>query len=151
MWIWYLFLSIPTLIPSLMISRCYPITDIHHKLGKLYCFTLIMYLGSYESALIIFIHFTTCKTCSLWNFVHLQPNLRRQVVSGQHQILLPAADSTTSELSLLNAILNLFDLPRVRTLTLYFQQGNNPLIQSTDGLMVPLWLSSGWHLGNLAF
>merc|ERR1719516_948413 len=62
MCIWYLFLSTPTLMPS---SISVGATESARSTTNLAnCFTLIIYLGSSESALIILVHLATCKGCS---------------------------------------------------------------------------------------
>merc|ERR1719347_2559594 len=62
MCIWYLFLSTPTLIPS---SISVGATESARSTTNLAnCLTLIMYLGSSESALMILVHLATCKGCS---------------------------------------------------------------------------------------
>lgn len=129
MWIWYLFLTMPTLIHSSAMSNCHSITDIYHKLDKLHCFTLIMCFGSFESALIIFIYFITNKDCLLWN-VYLS--------AAKCQRTVGASDSTASELSCwMSSSISLICL---NTLTLKFQQGNCLLIQSSYSLVIFLIL-----------
>merc|ERR1719427_64983 len=62
MWIWYLFLSTPTLMPS---SISVGATESARSTTNLAnCLTLMMYLGSSESALIILVHLATCRGCS---------------------------------------------------------------------------------------
>lgn len=120
MWIWYLFLTMPTLIHSSAMSNCHSITDIYHKLDKLHHLILVMCFGSFESALIIFIYFITNKDCLLWS-VHL--------TAAKCQRTVGASDSTTSELSCwVSFTISLISL---NTLTLKLQQGNCLLIQSS--------------------
>merc|ERR1719510_424758 len=62
MCIWYLFLSTPTLIPS---SISVGATESARSTTNLAnCFTLMMYFGSSESALMILVHLATCRGCS---------------------------------------------------------------------------------------
>merc|ERR1719284_1093750 len=57
MWIWYLFLSTPTLMPSSMSVGATLSARSTTNLAN--CFTLMMYFGSSESALMIFVHRAT--------------------------------------------------------------------------------------------
>merc|ERR1719410_3224865 len=64
MWIWYLFLSTPTLMPS---SISVGATESARSTTNFAnCFTLMMYFGSSESALMILVHLATCRGCSDW-------------------------------------------------------------------------------------
>merc|ERR1719266_2034376 len=64
MWIWYLFLSTPTLIPS---SISVGATESARSTTNFAnCLTFMMYLGSSESALMILVHRATCNGCSDW-------------------------------------------------------------------------------------
>merc|ERR1719466_326857 len=64
MCIWYLFLSTPTLMPSSMSVGATLSARSTTNLAN--CFTLMMYLGSSESALMILVHRATCNGCSDW-------------------------------------------------------------------------------------
>merc|ERR1719356_1035337 len=64
MWIWYLFLSTPTLIPSSMSVGATESARSTTNLAN--CFTFMIYLGSSESALMILVHLATCSGCSDW-------------------------------------------------------------------------------------
>merc|ERR1719210_566218 len=61
-WIWYLFRSTPTLIPSSISVEATCSAKSTTNLAN--CLTLIMYFESSESALIILVHLATCKGCS---------------------------------------------------------------------------------------
>merc|ERR1719357_2093826 len=63
MWIWYLFLSTPTLMPSSMSVGATLSARSTTNLAN--CFTLMIYFGSSESALMILVHLATCSGCSL--------------------------------------------------------------------------------------
>merc|ERR1719211_884148 len=62
MWIWYLFLSTPTLMPSSISVDATCSAKSTTNLAN--CLTFIMYFESSVSALIILVHLATCKGCS---------------------------------------------------------------------------------------
>merc|ERR1719418_258402 len=93
MWIWYLFLSTPTLIPS---SISVGATESARSTTNLAnCFTLIMYFGSSESALMILVHLATCSGCSDWRLC--LSAARSQSAGGARPVsdsLMPASSFT---------------------------------------------------------
>merc|ERR1719228_1421647 len=98
MWIWYLFLSTPTLIPS---SISVGATESARSTTNLAnCLTLMMYLGSSESALIILVHRATCKGCS--DCKHCLSAARSHSAGGARPVsdsLIPASSFTRFEIS----------------------------------------------------
>ena len=64
-WIWYLLRSTPTLMPS---SISVGATESARSTTNFAnCLTLMIYWGSSESALMIFVHRATCSGCSFWS------------------------------------------------------------------------------------
>merc|ERR550517_2348635 len=125
----------PTLIPS---SISVGATESARSTTNLAnCFTLMMYLGSSESALMILVHLATCRGCSDWRLL-----VCREVPEGggrqpgvglldPRQLVDPLGD-------LLDVGLHLLQGLGVLTLAVGLHQGNVPLVQDFDLLLLLL-------------
>merc|ERR1719187_1613275 len=98
MWIWYLFLSTPTRIPSSMSVGATESARSTTNLAN--CFTLMMYLGSSLSALMILVQRATCSGCSDWRLC--LSAARSQRAGGARPVsdsLIPASSLTRLAIS----------------------------------------------------